>query len=98
MLKVVTVIFPEAVNVVVLSELLWLVLQVKLPELSLVSSRIDEFDHQSGAHKVHLKLDVFNPMLNQVELLRYARKHATELSEAADAVDQLFENPKVLPP
>jgi hypothetical protein len=37
-------------------------------------------------------------MINQVELLWYARKDAAEFPEAANTVDQLYENPKVLPP
>lgn len=62
MFDVVTIIFPEAVYVVVLSEILRLVLEVQLPELSLVTSRLDEFDHQRGVHKVHLELHLFNLM------------------------------------
>jgi hypothetical protein len=37
-------------------------------------------------------------MIKQVKLLRYAWKHAAEFPEAANTVDQLYENPKVLSP
>ena len=62
MLDVVTVIFPEAIYVVVLGEILGLVFEVQLPEFSLVTSRLDEFDHQRGVHKVHLEFHLFNLM------------------------------------
>jgi hypothetical protein len=62
MLDVVAVIFPEAIYVVVLGEILGLVFEVQLPELCLVTSRLDDFDHQRGVHKVHLELHLFNLM------------------------------------